>query len=418
MEKENITGNSFFTTLKLLILLSPVPFGCVGKIFSPLFFIVLLAVSFLGLRQPLEQSVFVYEKWLHHLFYGFIIFLAFQIIPLPVFILRIISPETVAVLSSLTDKLPIFHSISLVPYETIVYAGQFLVFGLFFLVMTNIKLEQHEIISLFNIIILSGVVQVIFGMLKYFRGNKYFFLFFYTYKESEMLQYRLTGTLGNSDHFAFYLEMILPLILSLFFFQLIFFQHTFKKIAYYSAAAVLLGTGIILTGSRAGVGVMILSIIGFVMFSFFLGISAAVRQKLKIIFILTLAGVMLIGLQETVLRLLKTNIGSENRFKARWPGTLAMIGDFPFSGTGFGTYRYAYYLYDREQGKHWTTHAHNDYLEVFSDGGIVGGVLFLALISVGILSFYRMWWRRRHPVVKVLGLGIIVSLFAVIFHSL
>lgn len=424
----------FLVILKALILLSPLPFGCVGKIFSPFFFLLLSIVTFLGLKQPADQHVILhvilYEKWLHRFYYGFLIFLAFQVIPLPMSVLKILSPKTADILAALGDPLPAFHTISLVPFETMVYGCQFLVFSLFFQAMIHIELGRREMISLVNVLVLAAMMQVIFGFLKYIQGNRYFFLFFHPYNESEILRYRLTGTLGNSDHFAFYLEMILPPALALFFLKLRVFDRSmplrekfpaiageFKSIVFYFIAAVLLGIGIILTGSRGGVSTMILSIIIFVLFSAFLGISTEIRRKLKIMFILILLGVLSVGLQETVARLLKTNIEAENRFNARWPGTVTMISDFPLLGTGFGTFRYAYYLYDHEQGNRWTTHAHNDYLEILSDGGITGGFVFLFLTGMIILSFYKTWWQRRHPEIKMFGLGIMVSLFAVTFHS-
>ncbi len=323
--------------------------------------------------------------------------------------------------------MPAFHPVSLVPFETMVYGCQFLVFGLFFLVTVNMKWRKSEMISLLNIAALSAVGQVIFAFLKYVQGNRYFFLFFL---ETDRFQDRVTGTLGNSDHFAFYLGMILPLILSLFFINLRFFERRRslrerflslvderKRIIFYFIAAVLLGVGIILTGSRGGVSTMILSIIIFGLFSTYLRFSTNVQRKLKIIFTLILVAVLLIGAHNTVERFMKTQLEKEGRFNTRWPGTITMASDFPLFGTGFGTFRYSYYLYDHEGGISWTTHAHNDYLEVFSDGGMAGGILFLSLLGMIMVSIYRMWWKRRHPEVKMLGLGVIVSLFAVLFHS-
>lgn len=425
------TSKSFLGVLKALILLSPLPFGCVGKIFSPLFFAVLLMISYIGLKQPEEKNDILYEKWLRCFFYCFLVILGLQVIPLPIFLLRILSPKAINIFAALEGRVPAFHSISLVPFETFVFGCQFLVFSLFFLIMVNIKIGIRNIISLINTIILSSVIQVIFGFLKYIQGNRNFFLFFYSYEDTEKLRYRLTGTLGNSNHFAFYLEMILPLILSLFFLNTHFFEKRGLPLRekflalfneknnniLYFIAAILLGIGIFLTGSRGGVSIMILSIIVFSLFSIYVGIAAVVREKLKIIYMLILCGILLIGLQETMGRLLKTNIEKENRFNTRWPGTIAMISDFPILGMGFGTYRYSYYLYDNEGGNRWTTHAHNDYLETLSDGGIVGGALLLAVIGIIIISVYRLWWKRRHPEVRILGLGIIISLCAVVFHS-
>jgi len=94
-----------------------------------------------------------------------------------------------------------------------------------------------------------------------------------------------------------------------------------------------------------------------------------------------------------------------------------MSKDFLMFGAGLGTYRYSYFLYDPDEGGNWSTHAHNDYLEILAEGGITGSILFFLLIGMIIYSIIRMWWARGHPEIKVLGIGIITSLFAVVFHS-
>jgi O-antigen ligase len=60
-----------------------------------------------------------------------------------------------------------------------------------------------------------------------------------------------------------------------------------------------------------------------------------------------------------------------------WESTLEMIRDRPLLGSGFGAYGAAITKYDNANGHFQLEQAHNDYLEILSNGGAVAGVLFL-----------------------------------------
>jgi O-antigen ligase len=426
MENENRIISIF---LKTLILLSPLPFGCVGRVFSPLFYIFILVLSFIALGQCGDPLQFLAKKKIRFLFIAFLGFLGLQLLPLPPFLLKLLSPTTADHISQLTGQLTGFHPISTVPFETLMFGFRFLVFALFFLALVQVKFKKKEIISILKILILSSVFQVILGLLKYLHGNKYFFLFFQELKENNPLGRFLTGTLVNANHFAFYLGMVLPLFLALLFLKLQFLESgkslrekiiaavdKNKLLLLYAAVPVLLGTGIILSGSRAGIITMILCFLIFGQLAVYLKQGKSIRRKLAWFFLVITAAALFIGVQTTVKKFLSTSFESSGRF-LRWPATLAMTRDFPVFGAGFGTYRYSYFLYDPDEGGKWSTHAHNDYLETLAEGGIIGSILFFLLIGMVIYSIIRMWWARGHPEIKVLGIGIITSLFTVVFHS-
>ena len=86
-----------------------------------------------------------------------------------------------------------------------------------------------------------------------------------------------------------------------------------------------------------------------------------------------------------------TSIGnmadSSTSYRVRiWLGSLAMLKDFGFSGVGFGSeaFNTVYPAYAMH-GVH-AQHAHNLFLQILCDSGIVGLLVFLGLI----VSFYRM----------------------------
>lgn len=426
MKNENRIISVF---LKIIILVSPLPFGCVGRVFSPLLYMFILVLSFIAVGYCGNPVQLLVKKKIRYLFFAFLGFLAFQVIPLPLFLLKLVSPGTVNYISQLKGQLTGFHSISLVPLHTLTYGFRFLVFVLFFWVLIHIRFKKEEIISILKVLVLSSVFQVALGLVKYIHGNKHFFLFFYEIKDNDPLVNFLTGTLGNPNHFSFYLGMILPLFLALLFLKLQFLEigkslrekiistvDKNKMLLLYTAVPVLLGVGIILTGSRAGIITMVLSFLIFGQLAVYLKRGKSIRHKLAFFFIVITAAVLFIGVQSTVKKFLSTNFESQGRF-LRWPATLSMVKDFSMFGVGFGTYRYSYFLYDKDEGGNWSTHAHNDYLEIAAEGGIIGSIIFLLLIGMVIYSIMRMWWARGHPEIKILGIGIITSLSAAVFHS-
>jgi O-antigen ligase len=78
-----------------------------------------------------------------------------------------------------------------------------------------------------------------------------------------------------------------------------------------------------------------------------------------------------------------------------------MIGDNPIFGTGLGTYRWVFPSYKDERfGSYFYEHAHNAYLEVLIEQGVVG-FSFLALgVTFVLLSLTRAYGRRRDPLVR------------------
>jgi O-antigen ligase len=67
-----------------------------------------------------------------------------------------------------------------------------------------------------------------------------------------------------------------------------------------------------------------------------------------------------------------------------WSDTWAMALDFPLVGTGFGTFSTVYPLYRSPEVRLFFDHAHNDVLQAFSEGGVIG-MLLLSMILVPVL---------------------------------
>jgi O-antigen ligase len=73
-----------------------------------------------------------------------------------------------------------------------------------------------------------------------------------------------------------------------------------------------------------------------------------------------------------------------------WRDTLGIVRDFPLFGTGAGTFEGAMFVYQKTAREVLFNHAHNEYLQLLTEGGAV----LLSLVVVGILLFARAARRR------------------------
>ena len=77
-----------------------------------------------------------------------------------------------------------------------------------------------------------------------------------------------------------------------------------------------------------------------------------------------------------------TQSGLANRMTI-WRETMPIVKDFWLTGTGAGTYQHAMYVYQRSERKVFFNQAHNHYLQVAAEGGIVlAGIVALAAALV------------------------------------
>jgi O-antigen ligase len=102
---------------------------------------------------------------------------------------------------------------------------------------------------------------------------------------------------------------------------------------------------------------------------------------------------------------------------AIWRDTLSLIRAHPLFGTGFGTYVSVYPSVQTTSLALLVDHAHDDYLEILADLGVLGaGLLFGLVLSVpvrGISAFYTLGQTREGYLV----LGGCGSILAILFHS-
>ncbi len=186
-------------------------------------------------------------------------------------------------------------------------------------------------------------------------------------------------------------------------------------------AAGVMALAIIRSQSRSGVFVLLFIFVLFFELTVFHFSARRYRQAwvktfLKAAFVLVTIAVLYAGVEATMGRFAKDNLLQDGR-PQYWTSALAMARDFPLVGSGLGTFGDVYPAYGTVPLEGRLTHAHNDFLEFFTDLGLIGFALLLATIAFLVIDGFLTWSKRRHPQIKALGMGGFVSVAAILVHS-
>jgi len=100
-----------------------------------------------------------------------------------------------------------------------------------------------------------------------------------------------------------------------------------------------------------------------------------------------------------------------------WRDTLAMFRAHPIFGVGLGAFETVYPIYGRGNGSLLIQFAHNDYLQILSDAGIIGGALavwFIVKLARAVVKTFKC----EDSMSRAIGLGSAAGIFALLIHSL
>jgi O-antigen ligase len=147
--------------------------------------------------------------------------------------------------------------------------------------------------------------------------------------------------------------------------------------------------------------------------------SAAIKAGLALSLVVALfGGVVLLGGEDALTRMVgSVNTDDPTTGRAHfWGVTVDIIKTHPWIGTGLGAFGVVYTGYDSRNGAYRLEQAHNDYLQVLSDGGIIGAVIALFFV----VNLFRMGFSRRDSrddFRRGVATGAMAGCFAVLVHS-
>jgi len=225
------------------------------------------------------------------------------------------------------------------------------------------------------------------------------------------------GSFVSRNNYAAWMEMAIAIPLGMLFSGSV---HQDKRLIYLTAA-VLMGVSIVLSGSRGGLIALVVQI-GFLVLITYAGrdrSSGFVKLGLGAgLLIAIVLGTAFVGGENALTRIQDGQTTAEGVVTRpqMWRVTVKMIAaNMPF-GVGLGAYGVAYTRYDEASGFERVEQAHNDYLQVLSDGGIVGGILGIVFLFLVV----RLGWRGvRVSNIERRGIatGALAGVFGVLLHS-
>jgi O-antigen ligase len=101
-----------------------------------------------------------------------------------------------------------------------------------------------------------------------------------------------------------------------------------------------------------------------------------------------------------------------------WKDTLAMIGDYPLVGCGLGAYVSVFAKYNTAALPKTDDYAHNDFLQLLAELGIVGFVMAAGLLLTPWIQGLRRMARTEDGETRLLLLAAFGGITALLLHSL
>ncbi len=304
------------------------------------------------------------------------------------------------------------RTISLDPFATQLSALHFFALFIFFAASLVFVDSAERIRKLVAVIAIFGFIYAFFAILQsVLSPGKIYGI----YEARFAVPF---GSFVNRHNFAAYMEMTMSVPLGLLFAGAVAKD---KRLLYLTAIA-LMGVALLMSGSRGGLVALLAEVILLIMLTTGASSRKALFAKVAFSGLLIAAivvGSIFIGGESSLTRIAETATSKDVTTDRGhiWSVTMDVIAHNMPLGAGFGALGVAYTPYDDHSGLERVEQAHNDYLQVAADAGIVGviiGLLFLFwLFRVGLKAAKTDNVYRRG-----VAIGALAGCFGILVHSI
>jgi O-antigen ligase len=373
-----------------------------------------------------------------------------QMIPLPLSVLTRVSPGTDAYLSDYdfgyrmarngidadaasAPPTSTTRPITIAPDRTRTGLLLFSAFALFLLGLTRL-LSVVGARPMVNVLIGFGIVLALIGIVQSgLEATSHQPLIYGFWKP--IFDSTPFGPFVNPNHFAGWMVMTVPLALALFISlvreageagvlrgrRLLAFISSprFMSVAVVAGAGILMALSMLMTRSRSALGAFAVAalIIGVVL----IGRQSAGRARwaLGLLFAAVVTAIAYWAGYDTLASKFLETQGRKSAVSrlGAWRDTLHIVADFPLTGTGLDTYGAAMMKYQTTGVRHFAE-AHNEYLQVAAEGGLLLGLPVLATIGLFVRDVRRRFAEApREGSTYCLRVGAVAGLVGIALQS-
>lgn len=389
-----------FVLMMALIVLTTIAYGAVHQPILAFFYVLVAVMLILSALDAFRSgTVTIDRSKLQIPLYAAALYGVVQTVPL----------GTIADVAGVSG---IPRTISLDPYATQMSALHFFALGLFFSISLVLVDSAKRIRRLVILIAVFGFAYAFFAILQsVLSPGKIYGIY-------EVRFAVPFGSFVNRHNFAAYMEMTIAVPLAM----LMTGSVVRDKRLLYITGIALMGVALLMSGSRGGLVAFLAQVVFLVILT--TGARSKGRLFLKVGFAgLLIAGIVIgsvfVGGESSLTRIAETASSGDlttDRSHIWYVSTSVITRTLPF-GAGFGALGVAYTPFDSYSGLERVEQAHNDYLQVAADAGIIGaiiGLLFLfwlfrqGMNSAAVENTYR----------RGVAIGALAGCFSVLVHSI
>ncbi len=421
----------FYIFLSILIF-SPLAFGTVEiwsyTVMEGLIFLIVLIFLFKKLKYK-DESIYEIPGIVPLLM--LICYVFIQIIPLPTEFVKLIAPKTYNLYKDtvLTFNPSAYISISINKKATFLEFLRLSSYVCFYIISVQLLKDRNNLKKVVAVVVIFASALSFLSILQHIvSNNKIYWIRKLTQGGTPF------GPYVNRNHYAGLMEMMFPIVLSLFLYYKprVFHKSLREKFVgifninktniyiLLGFAAVLIATSVFLTLSRSGIVSLCLSMTGF-------GVLFLIKENKKmgiiiiVIFILIVLSVGWFGWEPIIERFEKLKNPEGNISELRieiWRDSKNIINDFLLTGTGAGTFAHIYPKYKTISGNAVVDHSHNDYIQILSEGGIITLSLCIWFLISVLYKTYISFGKRHELYSIYIVIGALTGLVAILIHSI
>ena len=283
---------------------------------------------------------------------------------------------------------------SLAPHETVrALLGLLVPAGLF---MACLALSAAQRRRLMALVLGIAALNLLQGLLQLLEGPASRLYFYAITNRGDAV-----GLFANRNHLASLLATALPVATGMLIDRLRHRRHAARDLRVWllTALLVLLAVGVTATRSRAALLLLMCSLVGSCLVLFrSQGHRAGWVESLRWLQLGAVLALVLI-VQYTLFALL-SRLRTDPLDDLRWrlaAQTLQVAAPFHGTGLGLGSFVHAYDLIGDPSAslREYINHAHDDYAELWLEGGVPALLLMLLAVSACILQLRRQWRLQR-----------------------